>query len=76
MYSNWIPSFRLLEDIETRLTDMVRKNGHIKTLYTLEAILEYLDETEGKYLALDRLRNLGKRATLDELEQDLDLERF
>lgn len=30
---------------------------------------------EDKYLAINRLENPGKRWTLDEMEQDLDLER-
>ncbi len=68
-------AIRLPEDIENRLTDLARKTGRTKTFYAKEAILEHLDEIEDKYLALNRLENPGKRWTLDELEQELDLER-
>lgn len=68
-------AIRLPEDIENRLKALAEKTGRTKTFYAKEAILEHLDEMEDKYLALDRLENPGKRWTLDELEQDLDLER-
>ncbi len=68
-------SIRLPEDIENRLTELASKTGRTKTFYAKQAILEHLDEMEDKYLAIDRLENPGKRWTLDELEQELDLER-
>ncbi len=68
-------AIRLPEDIENRLTELAKKTGRTKTFYTKEAILEHLDDMEDKYLALSRLENSGKRWTLDELEQELDLER-
>ena len=67
-------AIRLPEDIEKRLTDLANKTGRTKTFYAKEAILEHLDEIEDKYLAISRLESPGKRWTLDELEQDLDLE--
>lgn len=68
-------AIRLPEDIENRLTELASKTGRTKTFYAKEAILEHLSEMEDKYLALNRLENPGKRWTLDELEQELDLER-
>ncbi len=68
-------AIRLPEEIEARLTRLATKTGRTKTFYAKEAILEHLDEMEDKYLAIDRLENPGKRWTLDELEQDLDLDR-
>ena len=65
---------RLPEDIEARLTDLAAKTGRTKTFYAREAILEYMDDMEDKYLAMHRLENSGKRWTLDELEQNLDLD--
>lgn len=67
-------AIRLPEDIEARLTELAAKTGRTKTFYVKEAILEHLDEMEDKYLAINRLENPGKRWTLDELEQDRDLE--
>ncbi|VAW69434.1 hypothetical protein MNBD_GAMMA09-3721 [hydrothermal vent metagenome] len=68
-------AIRLPKDIENRLTDLAKKTGRTKTFYAKEAILEHLDEIEDKYLAINRLENPGKRWSLDELEQELDLER-
>ena len=62
------------EDIENRLSELAKKTGRTKTFYVKEAILEHLEDMEDKYLALSRLENSGKRWTLDELEQELDLE--
>lgn len=67
-------AIRLPEEIETRLTELANKTGRTKTFYAREAILEHLDEMEDKYLAMHRLENPGKRWTLDELEQGLDLD--
>ena len=68
-------AIRLPQEIENRLADLAAKTGRTKTFYAREAILEFLDEMEDRYLAIDRLENRGKRWTLDELEQDLDLVR-
>jgi RHH-type rel operon transcriptional repressor/antitoxin RelB len=68
-------AIRLPDDIEARLAELAEKTGRTKTFYVREAILEHLDEMEDKYLALSRLEKPGKRWTLDELEQDVDLER-
>ncbi len=68
-------AIRLPEDIERRLTELASKTGRTKTFYAREAILDHLDEIEDKYLALSRLENPGKRWSLEELEQGIDLER-
>jgi len=67
-------AIRLPEEIEARLTALAAKTGRTKTFYAKEAILEHIDEIENKYLAINRLENPGKRWTLDEMEQDLDLD--
>ena len=67
-------AIRLPEEIEARLTALATKTGRTKTFYAKEAILVYMDDMEDKYLAINRIENPGKRWTLDELEQDLDLD--
>ena len=67
-------AIRLPEDIEARLTALAAKTGRTKTFYAKVAILEHLDDMEDKYLAINRLENPGKRWTLDEMEQDFDLD--
>lgn len=68
-------AIRLPEEIEKRLAELAAKTGRTKTFYAKEAILEHLDGMEDKYLAINRLENAGKRWTLAEMEQDLDLDR-
>ena len=63
-------AIRLPKDIEERLTALAAK-----TFYAREAILEHLDDMEDKYLAVTRLENPCKRWTLEEMEQDVDLDR-
>lgn len=66
-------AIRLPKEIENRLSSLAEKTGRTKTFYAKKAILEYLDEMEDKYLAIDRLENPSKRWTLDEMEQNLDM---
>jgi len=68
-------AIRLPKDIEERLTALAAKTGRTKTFYAREAILEHLDDMEDKYLAVTRLENPCKRWTLEEMEQDVDLDR-
>lgn len=67
-------AIRLPEDIEARLTALAAKTGRTKTFYAREAILSHLDDMEDAYLALNRLENSSKRWTLDDMEQERDLD--
>jgi len=67
-------AIRLPEEIEARLAELAARTGRTKTFYVKEAILEHIDEIEDKYLAINRLENPGKRWTLNEMEQGLDLD--
>jgi len=67
-------AIRLPAEIEKRLADLAARTGRTKTYYAREAILRYLDDLEDAYLALDRLEHPTERWTLEELEQNLDLE--
>lgn len=67
-------AIRLPEDIEARLTALASKTGRTKTYYAREAILSHLDDMEDAYLALNRLENLSKSWTLDDMEQERDLD--
>ena len=48
-------TLRLPPDVERRIEDLVSRAGHNKTFYITQAVLEYLDDLEEKYLALSRL---------------------
>lgn len=65
---------RLPEDIERRLAELAARTGRTKTFYVREALLNYLDEMEARYIAIDRLEHPTRRRTLDELEQDGDVD--
>jgi len=67
-------AIRLPEEIEDRLNTLAAKTGRTKTFYAKEAILEHLGEMEDRYLAISRLENPGKRWSLDDMEQDLDVD--
>lgn len=59
-------------EVEQRIADLAARTGRTETFYIEEAIMEYLDELEDKYLALNRLENPTKRWTLDEMERGID----
>ena len=64
-------AIRLSPDIEKRLDELSKKTGRTKTYYAREAIIEYLDDLEDYYLAVDRLRSPGRRWTVEEVEKEL-----
>ena len=67
-------SVRLDPKIEKRLKALAAKTGRTKTYYVREAIMEHLEDMEDRYLAIERLENPARRWTLEEVEQELDLE--
>jgi len=67
-------SIRLSENIEKRLEQLAKKTGRTKAYYAREAITEHLEELEDIYLALSRLEKPAKRWSLEDLENDLDLD--
>jgi RHH-type transcriptional regulator, rel operon repressor / antitoxin RelB len=64
-------AIRLSPDIEKRLEELSKRTGRTKTYYAREAIVEYLDDLEDYYLAMDRLKNPGRRWTMEEVEKEL-----
>ncbi len=67
-------TIRLPESLEQRITYLAEQTGRTKTFYIREALAEYLDDVEDRYLAVSRLEKPGKRWTLEEVEQGRDLE--
>jgi len=65
---------RLPEEIDKRLNHLSSQTGRTKTYYIREAIIEHLEELEDVYIALRRLEKAEKTFSLDEVEQQLDLE--
>ena len=68
-------AIRLPAEIEKRLSELARRTGRTKTYYAKQALLQYMDDLEDTYLAVERLEKAGKRWTQKELEQELDLDR-
>jgi len=66
-------AIRLSQDIEKRLEKLSKRTGRTKTYYAREAIVEHIDDLEDYYLAVDRLKNPGRRWTMEEVEKELGL---
>ena len=64
-------ALRLPPAIEKRLDRLAKKTGRTKSFYAREAILRHIEDLEDYHLAQLRLRNGGKRVTLQTLEQTL-----
>ena len=64
-----------LDSLRTLRNDLIncQKKDRTKTYYAREAIVEYLDDLEDYYLAVDRLKSPGRRWTMEEVEQELGL---
>ncbi len=67
-------AIRISPDIENRLLQLANKTGRTKSYYAREALLRFIEDMEDEYLALSRLEAPAKRWTLEELEQEIDLE--
>ena len=67
-------AIRLPQDIEKRLAVLAEQTGRTKTYYAREAILQYLDDMEDQYIALQRLENPSSTTSLDNLEKELGLD--
>ena len=67
-------SIRLDKETEHRLERLAKKTGRTKTYYAKEAIVHHIDDLEDIYLSLERLEKPKKRWTLEQLEQEVDLE--
>ncbi len=65
---------RLPDDIEKRLNALAQKTGRTKTYYVREAVVDHIDDLEETYLAIERLEKPAKRWSLEDLEQEIDLE--
>jgi RHH-type rel operon transcriptional repressor/antitoxin RelB len=65
-------ALRLPPEIEKRLDSLAKKTGRSKSFYAREAILRHLEDLEDYYLARRRLARKSRRATLEELEHELD----
>lgn len=64
---------RLSEEIEKRLQNLAEKTGRTKTYYARKAILDFLEDMEDTYLALERLETPTKLWTQEELELGIDV---
>ena len=68
-------AIRISSDIDNRLQSLAQKTGRTKTYHAREALIRFIEDMEDEYLALSRLETpSSKRWTLEELEQEIDLE--
>lgn len=61
------------EEIYNRLANLANKTHRTKTFYVREALLNYLEDLEDTYLAVERLKEPGKNITMEEVIRDMNL---
>jgi RHH-type rel operon transcriptional repressor/antitoxin RelB len=66
-------AIRLPPDVERRLEELAKRTGRSKTYYARQAIIEYLDDWEDYYLAVQRIEENLSTASLEEVERRLGL---
>lgn len=66
-------AIRLDPEIEERLAQLAEKTGRTKTFYAREAILEYLEDMEDYFLAVETLQNPGRVYSREEVKRELGL---
>lgn len=66
-------AIRLDPETEERLARLAEKTGRTKTFYAREAILEYLEDMEDYFLAVEALQNPGRIYTREEVKRELGL---
>lgn len=67
-------AIRVSEEIEKRLQNLADKTGRTKTYYARKAIVDFLEDMEDTYLALERLETPEKIWTQEALEVCSDVE--
>jgi len=68
-------ALRLSIDMQNRLGNLAKRTGRTKASLAREAILRHINDLEDYYVAAERLKRLGKAVSLEELEQELLIER-
>jgi RHH-type rel operon transcriptional repressor/antitoxin RelB len=63
---------RLPKELEERLTALAQKTGRSKSYHVRQALLEYLEDIEDHYLAVERLESRLPGTPLEELERPID----
>lgn len=61
------------EEIYDRLSVLAQKTHRTKTYYVREALLNYLEDLEDTYLALERLDKPGKILTSAQMAKEIGL---
>ena len=69
----YVLAIRLDPEIEERLARLAAKTGRTKTFYAREAILEYLEDMEDYFLAVETLQNPGRVYTREEVKRERGL---
>lgn len=76
--SDQLIGIRIPKSVKKRLDVLAQKTGRTRTFYIRQALLEYLDDLEDKYMAqqvLGRVREGEEELySLDDVEQDLGLD--
>jgi len=61
------------EEMYNRLDRLANKTHRTKTFYVREALMNYLEDLEDTYLALERLKAPGETISMEEIIRDMKL---
>jgi RHH-type transcriptional regulator, rel operon repressor / antitoxin RelB len=74
MSTSALTAVRLEQKISERLEILAKSTGRTKSFYIKKAIMQFLDEMEEAYIALDRVKKPSKRYTMEEAKRLLNVE--
>ena len=76
--SDQLIGIRIPKSVKDRLDVLAQKTGRTRTFYIRQALLEYLDDLEDKYMAQEVLGRVKEGEeelySLDDVERDLGLD--
>ncbi len=64
----------LTKEMEEKISQLAKRTGKTATVFIHEAIEEHIAEVEDIQIAMERLKNPGKRISLEEAEKELGLD--
>jgi RHH-type rel operon transcriptional repressor/antitoxin RelB len=61
------------EEMYNRLDRLAARTHRTKTFYVREALMNYLEDLEDTFLAIERLKEPGKTISMEEIIRDMKL---
>lgn len=64
---------KIPEEMYDRLASLAHKTHRTKTFYVREALMNYLEDLEDTYIALERLKEPSQNISMEEVVRDMNL---